>query len=230
MKEKIRSAVLQLGADVCGFASAEGFDQAPAGFRPGSIFNNCKSVVVFGIALPRGLYEVDSRFIYSHYNSLGCPQADHIALQIARLMEDRFEACAVPLPCDSPYEYWEEEKMEGRGLISMKHAACLAGLGTLGKNTLLLNKEYGNRLVVGCVLTDQEIEPDEPAVSICPDNCRLCIENCPQGAIKSGFVEQKTCRLFSYGKTKRGFETVECNRCRTVCPMRFGIKKGKEKV
>lgn len=230
MKGKIRNAVLQSGADVCGFASAEGFNQAPDGFHPCSIFADCKSVVVFGIALPRGLYEVDSRFVYSHYNSLACPQADHIALQTAKLIEDTFEARAVPLPCDSPYEYWAEEKLEGRGLISMKHAACLAGLGTMGKNTLLLNKDYGNRLVVGCILTDLEIEPDEPAVSICPDSCRLCIETCPQGAIKAGFVEQKPCRQYSYGKTKRGFETVECNRCRTVCPMRFGVKRGKEKV
>jgi epoxyqueuosine reductase QueG len=35
----------------------------------------------------------------------------------------------------------------------MKHAAVNAGIGALGKNTLLINKKYGNRLVIGAILT-----------------------------------------------------------------------------
>ena len=37
-----------------------------------------------------------------------------------------------------------------------------------------------------------------------------------------GSVDQKRCRINTYGKTARGFDTVDCNNCRTVCPMRFG--------
>ena len=36
----------------------------------------------------------------------------------------------------------------------MKHTAVLCGIGALGKNTLLLNPQYGNELTIGVILTD----------------------------------------------------------------------------
>ena len=39
---------------------------------------------------------------------------------------------------------------------------------------------------------------------------------------EDGSVVQKRCRLNTYGKTPRGFDTVDCNNCRTVCQTRFG--------
>ena len=41
MREKVCNEVIQLGVDVCGFASEKEFKQAPAGFRPGNIFADC---------------------------------------------------------------------------------------------------------------------------------------------------------------------------------------------
>ena len=58
------------------------------------------------------------------------------------------------MPCDNSYEYWDEEKLQGKGLISMKHTAVLCGIGALGKNTLLLNPQHGNELTIGVILTD----------------------------------------------------------------------------
>ncbi len=223
MKEELREKVLGLGANICGFAGIERFAGAPKGYHPRDIFPDCKSVVAFGIALPKGLYITDSRLIYSYFNSFACPQVDSIAYHTAVVLENTYHGLGVPLPSDGPYDYWDEEKMEGRGLLSMKHVAYLSGIGTFGKNTLLLNREYGNRLVIGCVLTNLEIESDEFASGICLEHCDLCIRNCPVGAINESGVQQKTCRANSYGKTKRGFDTVECNRCRTVCPMCFGL-------
>ena len=224
MKEEIREKVLGFGADICGFAGIERFAGAPEGFHPCDIFPECKSIIAFGVALPKGLYMVDSRLIYSHFNAFACPRVDHIAYRTADLLEKTYRGTGVPIPCDGPYDYWDEEKMEGRGLLSMKHIAFFSGIGTFGKNTLLINREYGNRLIIGCVLTDLRIESDELAAEVCLEHCELCVRNCPVGAIGEGGVEQKRCRIESYGKTKRGFETVECNRCRTVCPMRFGLR------
>ena len=36
-----------------------------------------------------------------------------------------------PIPCDEPYEFWDDEKKHGRGILSLKHAGVLAGLGTI---------------------------------------------------------------------------------------------------
>lgn len=222
MKEELREKVLELGANICGFADVKRFENAPKGFHPCDIFLDCKTVISFGIALPKGLYEANSPLIYSHYNNFACPQVDRIAFETAAFIETTYHGTAVPLPCDAPYDYWDEEKMEGRGLLSMKHVAYLSGIGTLGKNTLLLNRTYGNRLILGCVLTDLDMESDEFADTICHEHCALCIQSCPVGAISDRGVDQKLCRRNSYGKTKRGFDTVECNRCRTVCPWSRG--------
>lgn len=223
MKEKIREKVLSYGADVCGFAGIERFTDAPQGFHPRDIFPECQSIVTFGKALPKGLYKVNSRLIYGHFNTFACPEVDHLAYQTASLLEREYSGTAVPMPSDVPYDYWDGDNLEGRGLLSMKHIAQLSGIGTLGKNTLLLHKDYGNRLVIGCVLTDLRIEPDELSVELCLERCDLCIKSCPVGAISDKGVHQKQCRMYSYGKTKRGFETVECNQCRRVCPMGLGL-------
>lgn len=222
MKTELRKKILGLGADVCGFASIERFAEAPKGFHPRDLLPNCRSVIAFGIALPKGLLMADSQLIYAYFNNFTSPQVDWIAFQTAAFLEKTYHGTGVPLPSDGPYDDWDEEKMKGRGLLSMKHAAYLCGIGTFGKSTLLLNSEYGNRLVIGSVLTDLQIESDELAAGICLEHCDLCIRSCPVGAISESGVRQKPCRINSYGKNKRGFDTVACNQCRTICPMRFG--------
>jgi epoxyqueuosine reductase QueG len=222
LKEEIRKKVLDLGADVCGFASIDRFIDAPEGFHPCECYRDCKSVIVIGFALPKGLFEVKPDLMYGHFNNLTTPAVDKITMSTARIIEDRYNGVAVPIPCDAPYEYWDSQKMEGRGLISMRHAAVNAGIGTLGKNTLLINEKYGNRLTIGVILTNLEFGSDDLAEPICVDGCNLCIKSCPAQAIKGESIIQQLCRNNAFGKTERGFDTVVCNKCRTVCPMRFG--------
>ena len=225
MKNNIRSMILNLGADVCGFASAGDMEGAPEGFRPTDIYTKCRSVIVFGIALPKGLAEIEPNLIYGYYNNEIIEEVDRIAFQAAKNIEKYHGGHTVPLPGDGPYDYWDVDKMEGRGLISMKHAAVATGLGTLGKSTLLLNSQYGNMLTLGAVLSDLELTSDPPAEKICLEDCNLCISNCPSGALDSSPVNQKACRINTYGTNARGFDTVNCNKCRTVCPMKFGVSK-----
>lgn len=222
MKERIREYILGLGMDVCGFANIDRFSQAPPGFHPEDIFPDCKSVVVLGLALPKGLTRVAPRHIYKHFNYSACPLVDFAAFRSAKEIERLSGGFAVPLPADEPYEYWDAENTEGRGLLSMKHAAVAAGLGALGKSTLLLNERFGNLLTLGAVLTDLDLPSDPPAGSICVEGCRLCLESCPAHALDGVRADQKKCRPRAYGTSPRGYGTVDCNRCRTVCPMRFG--------
>ncbi|KPU44320.1 epoxyqueuosine reductase [Oxobacter pfennigii] len=219
MKEKIREFILSYGADLCGFANIDRFNEAPAGFKPTDILPDCKTVISFALALPKGLSKVSPRFIYGYYNNFSCSKVDEIAFKAAVQIEKNFKRSSVPMPCDSPYEYWDKDNMEGRGLLSMKHTAVQAGLGTLGKNTLFMNKHFGNMITLGAILTTLELESDQFDATVCISNCRKCIDACPVSAINNGTVSQKLCRTNTYGKTERGFDTVDCNICRTVCPM-----------
>lgn len=95
-----------------------------------------------------------------------------------------------------------------------------------GEQDIKKMKKYIKSLALqyGAVLTDLVLEPDEVQPDLCIAGCRKYIESCPVHAIGDGCVEQKACRMNTYGKTARGFDTVNCNRCRTVCPMRYGKK------
>lgn len=223
-EEEIKKIVLALGADVCGIAQIKEFGDAREGFSPTDIFSECKSVISFGVAIPKGCFEVNPRLIYNRCNDVAKDKVDYIAFEAAKAIEKRFSCTAVPLPSDSPYDYWDAQKKEGRGIISMKHAAQAAGLGCLGKSSIFLNREYGNRLNLGAILLDTELKGDEKAKSICIEGCRKCIESCPAGAInEDGTVTQKLCRENAYNKNARGFNIVDCNKCRAGCPMKYGI-------
>lgn len=117
MKEKIRELVLAAGADVCGFANIDRFKNAGAGFGPLDIWADCKTVICLGVALPKGLYCVSPRMVYTRYNDLMCDMADDVALASAREIE-KLGITAVPLPGDGPYDYWDAEKQKGKGIVS----------------------------------------------------------------------------------------------------------------
>jgi epoxyqueuosine reductase QueG len=222
MKEKIRSIFLSLGADICGFANIDRFSEAPAGFSPSDVYTECKSVIVIAKALPKGLSKVSPRIIYNQFNNVGLAEVDRISYLGASEIEREFGCTAVPVPSDGPYDYWDEEKLEGRGTISMKHAAMLAGLGTLGKSTMLINSKYGNMINIGVVLTDIDLESDPPAEEMCKKGCSLCINSCPVKALDGVTANQTLCRPHAYGTNARGFDVVNCNVCRVVCPRAYG--------
>jgi epoxyqueuosine reductase QueG len=222
MKDRIREIVMAEGADVCGIADIERFADAPEGFSPKDIWADCRSVVAFGIALPRGLLDVSPRIVYGHYNDVIKNKADLICAMSAKHVEKEFGCRAVPIPSDGPSDFWDEQTLTAKGIISMRHTALLCGLGTLGKNSLLLNPEYGNMLMLGAFLTDLELESDPLCEDICIPGCSKCIDACPVHAISDRSVNQTLCRPNTYQRSKRGFGTTECNRCRVVCPIRFG--------
>lgn len=223
MKEDIRKIFYSLGAKVCGVANIDRFEAAPEGFRPTDIFSDCKAVIVFGIPIPKGLCKVSPKVIYNRYGSITKIELDRIAYHASLDIESSYGGYTVPLPSDVPYEYWDEERLEGRGLISIRHAAVLAGVGAFGKSSLVLNEQYGNMLNFGAVLTDITLPSDDLAKSICLEDCHLCLDHCPVAALTGIGAIQKLCRPNTYTENARGFELTNCNTCRAICPMRFGV-------
>lgn len=219
IKEQIREIFLARGAALCGFANAEAFAGTPEGFSPTDLYPACKAAIVFAVPLPKGVAEVSPRIVYQRFNTQALQELDHIAYLAAVEVEQTVPgAVAVPIPADGPYEYWVPETKEGRGILSMKHAAVLAGLGALGKNTLLLNRRYGSLLSIGTVLTNLDLPSDPPAESLCTPSCHRCVDGCPVGAIHDGEVDQLLCREHAYAVNGRGFDVVNCNLCRVQCP------------
>ena len=157
------------------------FADAPEGFSPRNVYADCQTVVVIGTALPKGFAKVGSRLVYHCCNEFSMTEIDRISLRLAGELERRFGCAAVPMPGDSPYEYWDAVRSEGRGLFSMKHAAVQAGFGTLGKNMLLLSAMMGSMLNLGSVLIGISLPSDPQAESVCLVNCRKCVGSLSRG-------------------------------------------------
>jgi epoxyqueuosine reductase QueG len=223
---EVKAIALSLGAEQCGIARADSFGQAPAGFRPVDIYDRCRSVVVFLKTMPGEITRAANPVPYSNTAYLIYAELDHLGLELVRELERR-GLPSVPVPCDTPYLHWDEASRHGMGILSMRHAAQLAGLGRLGRNSLLVNEELGNLGYIGAVLTAAELEPDPPLEgSPCPDSCRICEEACPENALVGKTVIQERCRRRSIVDVGRSFSIYDCHLCRSQCPRSAGLKGG----
>lgn len=221
--EEIKSIAIGFGADQCGIAGVERFDKAPKGFHPRDVYSACKSIVVFLKKMPADVIDAENPVVYTHTAHLLYNALDKIGLNLCFALEKQ-GIHTVPVPTDVPYLYWDAENKHGMGILSMRHAAYNAGLGILGRNTLLINRELGNLAYIGAILTDAGIEPD-PIVDDfdCPPNCRLCLDACPVEALDGVTVIQKLCREFSTLEHARGWDIYTCSKCRQVCQLRTGV-------
>jgi epoxyqueuosine reductase len=217
-EQTIKTLAYDLGADLCGIAPVERFDQAPAGYQPRDVFPEARSVVVVAKRVPEGPFHATSVIPYTVASNVMIMQVTRLVVLLSGAIERQTDARAVPVPSE-PYEYWDAENHEGKGILSLKHAGWLAGLGVITANSLLTNDRYGNRISLGAVLLDIELEGDEIAdYSFDCESCRRCIDACAVHAIDGGTVNQLACRSHYESKTARGHLVYVCNACRRLCP------------
>ncbi|NPV92474.1 MAG: epoxyqueuosine reductase [Firmicutes bacterium] len=221
----IKERAAALGADLCRIAPVERFGDAPEGFRPTDIVKGCRSVIVLAARFPASTISGSSQAAYTFVRHRMIDKLDSITFRLSSELD--FEGVrAIPIPSSDPYEYWDEERRHGRGILSLKHAAVLAGLGKMGKNTLLINDRLGNMLWLGAVLVDIALEPDPPAdYEACIPGCTVCIDSCPAEALDGVTIDQSLCRSRMGKETEGGGWVIACNLCRVICPRCKGITK-----
>lgn len=219
---EIKKMARQSGADLCGIAPVERFNNAPEGFHPCNIYPNAKSVIVIAKREPESIFHSKSLVPYTFTTKMTLHEIFRISMELVIIMEQK-GYIAIPIP-SVPYEYWDDETMTGKGILSLKHAGQLAGLGVIGRNTLLVNKKFGNMLRLGAIITNLELEGDTiESFTFCNDKCNLCIQNCPAKAIDGKTVIQIKCREKSDMVMKKEFSICTCNICRNICPYKNGF-------
>jgi epoxyqueuosine reductase len=219
----IKKRVTQYGADICGVAPAARFVDAPKGFHPCDIYPDCKSVVVFAAHFPLSTLQAKTNAPYTLVRNKMVDKLDGISFCVSGELETE-DIVSVPVPSAEPYDYWDAERNHGRGILSLKHAGVLAGLGVLGKNTLLINEIFGNMIWLGAILVPVDLDPD-PIASYegCISGCTLCMDSCPQHALDGTTIDQKLCRERSISYSYGGGWVLLCNSCREVCPYHKGL-------
>ncbi len=127
--------------------------------------------------------------------------------------------------------------------IPLKTSAIRGGLGSQGKNTLLVTPTYGPRIRLIAVLTTAELEVDEPFTDDLCGKCEKCITACPTKALEPYQITITRC--LTYAAEQPNAQDVpedvrkldkklvrrptpnsylECSTCIDVCPIGKPLK------
>jgi epoxyqueuosine reductase len=212
--------------------------QAPARRHPASILESVRSVVMLGMEYQSGVRRQETGD--GKAEAPNSPLSPNSSL----LTSGRVAAYAAG-PDYHPFIWdrlniladWLMTAAPGCTAVGVTDTAPLlerdfarrAGLGWVGKNTLLLNRQRGSFFFLAALLTDLELTPDEPFANSHCGTCTACLDACPTSAFPEPFVLDAT-KCISYLtielrgpipnelREPMGDWLFGCDICQDVCP------------
>lgn len=220
----VKATAKTLGADLCGIASIDRFPPQPQFLHPQTSFPECRSVIVLANRFLKSTFMASAPAPYTVVRNLLAAHMDQLSWRLASALEAQ-GLIALPTGAVGPVEQ-DPATQQFHGLISLKMAGALAGLGRIGKNSLLINDQFGNMIWLSAVMTDANLEADPLAeYDACPADCRACLKACPVQALNGTAVDQLVCYQHAFGPRDEGQFRIRCFRCREACPSRFGLPR-----
>jgi len=256
-KEQLRNQALSLGFSFFGVAPAQqapGYEhliewiqrgyagemsyipkRSDAYRHPDSVLEGCKSVVMLGMPYAknprttRSKFEIESGSILEPAQVSDCKIGSYATGQVDYhdLIRQRLNALTNSLEAMYP-------DSKNRGVVDTaplleRDFARLAGIGWVGKNTLLLNRSAGSYFFLAALLTSVELAQDNPFEEDHCGTCTACLDACPTSAFVGPHVLDAS-RCISYLTIEyRGVIPSDlshkmdgwvfgCDVCQMVCP------------
>lgn len=185
---------------------------------PRAILPECKSILVLGSPYPAPKGNIKGGNIASY--ALNQDYHDVLGKRLQQLV-DAIEAwVGGPIP-----NRWYVDT----GPILEKELAMRAGLGWIGKNTTLINREHGSYFLISEILLGLDIVTDLPVTDSFCGSCTSCLDTCPTGALREPYTLDAN-RCISYLTIEHREEIplelrplmgdwiFGCDICQVVCP------------
>jgi len=227
LKEELFSLLREKGAVLLGVADMTGFVEGP-----------CTTGISVAVPVPRHIVEdlktAPTLEYLETYHALNAKLDAMVEAGGDFLRERGYQAVA------NTTKVMPWNRTELRSPLPHKTVATRAGLGWIGKNCLLVTKEYGGAIRISTILTDVPLPVDRPVTESRCGKCTNCVEACPGGALKGTLwkagmdreelLDSQTCletqpRIM---KEAAGVEADICGKCYAVCPYTQGYLNRKD--
>lgn len=168
--QNLKAFVRSRGVDLVGIADLHQWNGMPIGMPSASawLLQNFRYAIILGAQLNKLGKKASGSQV-----SLFMEKA---ALEVLAYLEEK----GYPgLIIHTEDEFDPSQRM---GLLSLKVLAKAAGLGWQGRSLLIINPKYGPVHRWIAVLTNFDLQTDEPIPNMCGE-CSLCVDKCPRDAL-----------------------------------------------
>lgn len=247
IKEDIINLAKEIGISKIGFTTADDFDYLEKSLRlaveegrnsgfehknieerikPKLSLASAKTIISIAVAYPHKLKQQPQKTAYKR----GKFTPNSWGLDYHYVLQDKLDRLAKGIEeLTADFEY---KGMVDTGALVDTAVAQRAGIGFIGKNGLVISKEFGSYMFLGELITNLDIEPDQPVDYGCGD-CNRCVTACPTSClIGDGSMNAKRC--LSFQTQDKGVMDLEfrkkiktviygCDICQICCPYNKGL-------
>jgi epoxyqueuosine reductase len=221
--ETIQNFVSHIDADVVGVVLLSDYKGTRLEESALKLLPEAKSIIVLGMEIYEEILTLSrpGRWMGAiSMNDLMDRNADFLYGRLTKTAYDLAKTChkydfkALPLPaagCPSDARMLE-------AIFSYKHAGEAAGMGYIGRSSLLIHPKFGPRIRLSCCLTGAELMPTSREITSNCEACNICIKNCPARALTIPKGQEKysinkyACSIF---RSAGG----GCAECMRLCPV-----------
>ncbi|VTS34228.1 iron-sulfur protein [Streptococcus porcinus] len=247
LKSEIIKLAKEIGISKIGFTTADDFsylekslklaieEGRTSGFehkvieeriKPKLSLASAKTIISIAVAYPHKLPVRPQKTQYKR----GKITPNSWGLDYHHVLQDKLQRLAVGI--ETLTQDFEYKGMVDTGALVDTAVARRAGIGFIGKNGLVISKEFGSYMYLGELITNLDIEPDKPVDYDCGD-CQRCLDACPTSClIGDGTMNAKRC--LSFQTQDKGMMDLEfrkkiktviygCDICQICCPYNKGI-------
>ncbi len=185
-------------------------------YNPTEIQQGTQSVIVLGLnyytkEIPDIKYSVSKYALGRDYH---------------KLIKSKLKALVRKIKADFPE--LETRPFVDSAPVLERSLAVQSGMGWIGKNTCLINKEKGSFLFLAELFVNIELKEDAPYTKNYCGNCTQCIDTCPTQALSLNGLDSNRCISYHSIESKdeipeniakkMGNQLFGCDICQDVCP------------